>query len=253
MNYRLEYLEEDGTINLYVPLDKSPKEALKFLETLRKKEVNVVIDEGLSEDQRKKIWALCKAYGDEIGYSKEEMREILENSFCEKYDIDYFSLSVKKKDTCTLKLASKFIQYIIEHSIYWGFNLIIYEGKGKDKVAKFARDIVPEIGRYIVACLRAKRCAICGSYEDVTIHHWDTVASTVGTYKRDDGLHGRMISLCGKCHSIVHNMPTTEVEEKYHVYGVLLGPKLVEKLKKIYPSHFQAFKKEEINSEKRGA
>ena len=51
-----------------------------------------------------------------------------------------------------------------------------------------------------------------------------------------------MISLCGKCHSMVHNMPTTEVEEKYHVYGVLLGPKLVEKLKEVYPHHFQAFK-----------
>ena len=62
-----------------------------------------------------------------------------------------------------------------------------------------------------------------------------------------------MISLCGKCHSMVHNMPTPEVEEKYHVYGVLLGPKLVEKLKEIYPSHFQAFKKEEINGEKKGA
>lgn len=245
MNYRLEQLE-DGTINLFIPLDKSTKEALKFIDTLRKKPVNIIIDEALSEDQRKMIFALCKAYGDEVGYEKEDMRRILENSFCEKYDIDYFSLSVKKKDTCPLKTATKFIQYIIEHSIYWGFNLVIYEGKGPDKIAKFAREIVPEISRYIVACIRAKRCAICGTYEDVTIHHWDSIGSTVGTYENDDGLHGRMISLCGECHSKVHNMTKEEVEKKYYITGILLSPRLVEKIKPLYPSHFKAFKKEKL-------
>ena len=148
-----------------------------------------------------------------------------------------------------MEIATEFIQFIIEHSIKYGYNLIIHEGKGEKRTYKHSRDICPDINKYVIACIRAKRCAVCGSYYDVTIHHYDTISSTTGTYEKDDGLQGRMISLCGGCHAKAHNITKKEFESKYHIYGVWLTPTIVADIKKLYPGHFRAFRIENYKRE----
>lgn len=245
----LELKEENGNINLYVPSNKSLKEIYELISKLHQSEINVIKVNRLSLDQSKLIWCLCKEYGDLIGYEREEMREVLENEFCSSREIEYFSISPHKPSACSVETATEFIQFIIEHSIREGYNLIIPEGKGEKRTYKHSRDICPDINKYVIACIRAKRCAVCGSYYDVTIHHYDTISSTTGTYEKDDGLQGRMISLCGGCHAKAHNITKKEFESKYHIYGVWLTPTIVADIKKLYPGHFRAFRIENYKRE----
>ncbi|WP_338948066.1 putative HNHc nuclease [Fusobacterium varium] len=238
----LELKEENGNINLYVPSNKNLKDIYNLITKLQKSEINVIKVDRLSLDQSKLIWCLCKEYGDLIGYEREEMRDVLENEFCNSREIEYFSISPHKPSACSMETATDFITFIIEHSIEQGYNLIIPEGKGEKRTYKHSRDICPDINKYVIACIRSKRCAVCGSYYDVTIHHYDTIGATTGTYEKDDGLQGRMISLCGECHTKAHNMTKKEFENKYHIYGVWLTPTIVADIKKIYLGHFKAFR-----------
>ena len=104
-----------------------------------------------------------------------------------------------------MKVATDFIQFIIEHAIKHDYNLIVYEGKGDNKVAKRLQDIAPDIRRYVIQCLLHKRCAVCGKLVEVDLHHWDSVAS-IGGYKHDDGLQTRFLPLCREHHTEFHNI-----------------------------------------------
>lgn len=238
----IELIENNGVLELYVPQDKSIQDIKELLDKLKKNQIEVIRTDKLSLDQPKMIWCLCKDYGELLGYEREEMREVLENEFCAKREIEYFSISPYKRNACSKEGATEFIQFIIEHSIEQGYNLIISEGKGDKRVYKATREVVPDIRRYVLACLLHKRCAICGRNE-VDLHHYHSVAS-IGGYEHDDGLKTPFISLCREHHTQFHNIGIKEFEKLYHIQGVWLSETLVRELKKVYPNHFQAFKEE---------
>ncbi len=240
----IEIIEENGELKIYFPHDKNISEIKEILERIKNNEIEVVRTDRLSIDQAKLIWVLCREYGELVGYDKEEMREVLQNEFCSKKGLEYFSISTMKKDSCSKETATEFIPFIIEHSIEQGFNLLIYEGYGENRKVKGAREVVPSIQRYELACIRSKTCAKCGARHGVTIHHHDTIASTVSNYDKDDGLQGRMMALCVKCHSLAHAISKKDFENLYHLQGVFLTPSIVYEIKPLYPSHFKAFKKE---------
>lgn len=102
----LELKEENGNINLYVPSNKSLKEIYELISKLHQSEINVIKVDRLSLYQSKLIWCLCKEYGDLIGYEREEMREVLENEFCNSREIEYFSISPFKKNACSMETAT---------------------------------------------------------------------------------------------------------------------------------------------------
>lgn len=239
----IELIEEGGEIKLFVPSNKSLKEIYSLINKIQNSEINVIKVDRLSLEQSKLIWVLCKEYGDLVGYEREEMREILENEFCSNREIEYFSISPFKKEACSMEVATEFIQFIIEHSIKQGYNLIIHEGKGENKKIRHSREVVPDIRRYVIACLLEKRCAVCGKLCDIELHHWDSVAS-IGGYDRDDGLQTRFISLCGEHHSQFHTIGEKEFSNRWHIEGVWLSVNLVKELKKIYTGHFKAFNEE---------
>lgn len=214
---------------------------LKKLHSKLSKGIEIKKVDTISDEQMKMLWCIFKDLGELIGYTKEELREELQNKYCSEKKIEYFSISPNKRNCASKEVANDFIGWIIDWSIYQGYNLILHIGKGPNKKFKSARDICPNITRYEIACLRNKTCAKCGSKENVTIHHHDTVASTVSNYDKDDGLQGRMMSLCGRCHALAHTMSKEEFENRYHLQGVMLNPSLVFSLKKIYKNHFKAF------------
>lgn len=246
----IELKEVNGELELYVDENKSLADIKSLLNKIKKSDIRIIRTKRLSLDQSKLIWVLCKELGDLIGYTREEMREVLEDEFCIKREIEYFSISPAKKDCCSTEVATEFIQFIIEFAIEQGYNLIIHEGKGEKRVKKSIREVVPDIQRYVIACLRSKTCAICGTKHDVTVHHYDTIASTVTTYDKDDGLQGRMISLCGRCHAMAHTMSKSRFEELYHLQGVWLTPTIVNEIKPLYKGHFRAFKLEDYKVDK---
>ncbi len=236
----LELKEEDGNINLYVPSNKNLKDIYNLITKLQKSEINVIKVDRLSLDQSKLIWVLCREYGELVGYEKEEMRELLQNEFCDSREIEYFSISPYKKNACSMETATEFIQFIIEHSIKYDYNLIIHEGKGVNMKCRSVREVCPDIRRYVIACLLDKRCALCGKKTEVDLNHWDSV-NTIGGYEYDDGLQTRFISLCREHHTLFHNTEKKVFSEKWHLEGVWLSVNLVVELKKIYPNHFKAF------------
>ncbi|EFS20661.1 hypothetical protein FSBG_00158 [Fusobacterium gonidiaformans 3-1-5R] len=239
MNIELKI--EDDDIKLYLPNTHSIDFIKSLVKKIRENDVQVILTDRLSIDQNRLIWVLCHEYGELLGYTREEMRGILENEFCNEREIEYFSISPHKENACSMEIATEFIQFIIEHSIKMGVNLIIHEGKGPLMKRKQARDVVPDIRRFVLACLLNKTCAVCGR-KNVELHHWDPIGSF--GYEHDDGLQTRFISLCGEHHSEFHLIGAEEFERRYHLQGIWLSVNLVIALKKVYPWHFKGFKKE---------
>lgn len=241
---------DNGEIILSVPTDISNKEIKELIEKIRAGEITVKFTDKISLNQMQLIWVLCKELGDLIGYTREEMRELLQEEFCNKNELPYFSISPSKSDCCSKDVATSFIQYIIEFAIDQGYNLIIPEGKGVKRTYKSVREVCPDIQRYIIACLRNKVCAVCGRRDNVDLHHYIPIGST--GYDNDDGLKTPFISLCRKHHTLFHNIGVKEFEKLYHLQGVWLTPSLVNELKKIYTNHFKAFKSENYIREYKG-
>ncbi len=102
----IELIEEEGELFLYVPSNKRFAEIKELLSKIKNDTINVVKVDRLSLDQMKLIWALCRDYGDLRGYTREEMREALENEFCNSKEIEYFSISPFKRDCCSMKIVA---------------------------------------------------------------------------------------------------------------------------------------------------
>lgn len=199
----------------------------------------------LSPEQTKLIWVLCGELGDLIGYSREEMRELLQHEFCKTKEIPWFSISPYKKDCTTKETASEFTQYIIEWALHNGYNIQVPEGNGENKKLKSIRNVVPDIRRFVIACMLSKTCSVCGRKESIALHHIPAVAN-IGGYEHCDGLKTGFLPLCGECHSKAHNIGDKDFKELYHLQEVWLTENLVRELKKKYNGYFKAFKEGNI-------
>lgn len=246
--YELEILENENKCIIKISENLKMDQLKKIANFFKKCNFEIVKSEKLSIEQMKLTHVLLKELGELIGYEKEEMRVLLQNEFCSKRGIEYFSLSPFKKKAASKDIATDFITFIIEWAIANNYNLILHEGYGTKRTLKSAREVCPDIRRYVIACLRARTCAICGS-NFADLHHYDSVAS-IGGYEHDDGLKTRFMSLCREHHSLFHSIEKIEFEKTYHLDGVWLNPNLVIELKKVYSGHFQAFKIENFKGDK---
>ena len=220
-------------IILTIPVEKITvglKENME--EILNNYPIDVIPTRKLSASQNALIHVLLKQYGDVLGWTMQDMKEYIKEQFALAYDLFEFSTS-----KCDMQLANEFIAFMIEHAIENDINLYIMNKQ--DRKSKHILEIDEVTNRYVIACLKSKKCVICNS--DADLEHWDNV-NQIGGYKYDDGLKGRFISLCRKHHNEKHNTSREEFEKKYHIKGIYLNEKLVIELKEIYPSHFKAFK-----------
>ena len=102
-----------------------------------------------------------------------------------------------------------------------------------------------ENNKYIFACLQNKKCCVCGNTVSGP-HHVDRVGTS--GYKNDTGLDKRISPLCGYHHAEIEEGTYTneEFKQKYKTYGyILCSPEQIEKLKKVYPHHFKAYKEKQ--------
>lgn len=234
----IEIIEENGELKIFIPRNKNIKEINEIINKLKNNDIKIIKTDRLSLEQSRLIWCLAGEYGDLIGYEREEMREVLENEFCSSREIEYFSISPYKKNACSMEIATEFIQFIIEHSIEQGYNLIIPEGKGEKRTYKHSRDICPDIRRYILACMLNKVCCVCGKRIDIDLHH----SPALGVSKdQDDGKKTGFMTLCREHHTLAHGIGLKEFEKLFHLQPVWLSDNLIKELKKIYYWHFQAF------------
>ena len=84
----------------------------------------------------------------------------------------------------------------------------------------FALNRTDDIGHYLYACLKLRKCAICG--REGEIHHVDTIGMGNDRRKVDDSYY-RKICLCRQHHTEAHNIGMIEFESKYKVYGIRFG------------------------------
>lgn len=232
---------DNNKIIITVPVERviaGVKEELE--EYLNNCLIEVIPIRKLSSEQNGLIHVLLKQYANELGWSLIEMKEYIKEQFALTNDLNYFSTA-----NCDMETANNFIAYIIEHALENQINLYILNRN--DKRYKHILEIDGIEQRRIIACLRARVCAICGKqhneYNTVELHHWKTVASAVGNYDNDDGLQTPFLSLCTQHHSEFHNIGIDDFKDKYIIEGVWLNEQLVYDLLPIYPSHFKLFKK----------
>lgn len=232
---------ENNTTRFFIPSIKglSGGKIKKFLKFLLGSKFEVEVVNKLSVDQMKLIWVLCREYGELIGYERDDMKEILQSEFCSKRGFEDFSISPRKRNAASMELATEFIQFIIEHAISAGYNLILHEGRGENRKVRSAREVVPDIRRWVLAHLLNKRCCICG--KRAQLHHEPPLGS-IG-YEHDTGLITGFLPLCGDHHAQRHGMTWKEFKEMWHIQEVWLSENIVENLLKVYPGHFKGYRK----------
>ena len=233
---------ENSEILITLPVEKVyPGLKQQLEECLNRFPIKVIPVKKLSQAQNGLIHVLLKQFGEEIGYTLIEIKELMKEQFAISTDRMDFSTA-----RCDMETANEFISFIIEQAMELGINLYIL-GK-HDKKYRHILEIDNITQRYVIACLKNKTCAICGKkhneYNEIQLDHYDTVANTVGTYENDDGLHGRFLPLCSYHHFEKHSKSLKDFENKYHIQGIWLNEQLVKELKKIYKNHFKAFKEE---------
>ncbi len=198
----------DGHDLLLVPEEPIGRE----LEQKRIELVELRLDDGrtISNDQRRKIFAVVRDISLWSGHSPEEIREYLTWDFRSLDGRPHFSLSDVDMTT-----AREFLTYLIDFCFLHGVPT-------KDTLLHQTDDI----GKYLYLCLEHRKCAICNAHAEV--HHVDRIG--MGR-DREEIVHVGLlaIALCRKHHNKAHEDEKALFEEN-HIYGIRLDEFLCNKL-----------------------
>lgn len=164
---------------------------------------NVWLDDGrhISAEQRKKVYATINDIAEYTGELPQVMKEWLKYLHISRTGQEYFSLS-----TCTVDTARGFINTILDYALEMGVPLL-----------DFALNRTDDIGHYLYACLKLKKCVVCG--REGEIHHVDAIGMGNDRRTLDDSEH-RKLCLCRLHHTEAHTVGITGFENKYKVYGI---------------------------------
>lgn len=194
--------EKDGTyLKIFVP-------NLRLLDLFRRKcikNAEIRFDDGrhISAEQRKKAYATIRDIADYTGNLPEVQKEDMKFLHRERTGDAYFSLS-----NCSMDTAREFINTMMDYVIENGVPLT---ERGFERT--------DDIGRYLYACIKNKKCAICG--KDGEIHHEDAIGMGNNRRSVDDSGY-RKICLCREHHTIAHQMGVVRFREMYKVYGIVV-------------------------------
>lgn len=193
--------------------DKETAKAMKDIHNFMSKPITVEMlidsDEQLrrmkqiSNEQRRKIFALVKDIAEYFGEDKEYTRKQVTNTFCKTNGYADFSLS-----DCQGDLASEFIEWLVQFCFEQGVALTESPIDGFD-----------DVGRYLAMCLKNKVCCVCGKRPS-DLHHWDAIGAGRDAKHYDDSKQ-RKIQLCREHHTECHTIGRDTFEGKYHVYGIV--------------------------------
>ena len=156
----------------------------------------------ISDEQRKKIYALIKDIANDIGETLEQAKENLKQEYCQDREKDYFSLKDTEKEN-----ATEFVKWLIEFAFQNGVHL-------NEKPQNYIDDI-----QFLMKqSIKHKKCLICGDIENIDIHHLQgSRAGASGGRKNMDHSKANMVALCRKQHSEVESIGHQAFCEKYHI------------------------------------
>lgn len=169
----------------------------------------------LSDDQRKKIFALINDICEHTGYMNEEMYQKMKFYFMAYSGCDTFSIARNK---VTKEFASRFIEFIIE----WCFQM---------EIPFMNRDyhLSSNESRTLFIYLKYRSCFVCGKqHSDVA--HVQAVGSGRNRRKIDHSKH-EFMCLCREHHNEQHTIGIDTFIRKHHLGVIKLNAEQIKELK----------------------
>jgi hypothetical protein len=209
----------EGRIVRFIPGNPSKaviEVALPDIEHVTKRQyervlVEFVDNRRLTDDQRKKAWAILGEIADWQGDLPESIHRLMKLKFkvemLKSLANEIFSLS-----NCDMTTAREYISYLIDFMITWGV---------PSKVPLY--ELCEDIQRYVYTCAINKRCAVCGVKAE--IHHTPAIGRG---FDRNKVNHIGMtaLPLCREHHMEIHAKPEHEFFDKYHLESVVIDTKI---------------------------
>lgn len=200
-------------IKAYKPTDKGtelkifvPKENLgEFIIDKHINTAEIRFDDGriISAEQRRKAYALIDAVSMETGMEREEVKDFFKFRYYALTGEEHLSL----KD-CSVTEAREFIGIMLDFCIEHGIQL-------EEPGVVYAEDI----GRYVYACLKNRKCAICGA-DHADIHHHERKVGMGNDRTKIDDSNYPKLPLCRKHHILAHSMSVEQFNSIYHIHGI---------------------------------
>lgn len=215
------YINSQGKYVVRIELDDSDKYLFSQIATKKfgTMEFMVFDSDTLTNRQRKLLYALFKEFADYAGEEEEFIKQRFKELFCasREYDAEYFSLSNIPKN-----LASDFIEFVLEEFYMHGIPIskkLYYSELGQIEKKNYL-DVL------------YKKCACCGSAENIELHHVDQIG--IG-HDRDTVEHigRRVLALCSKHHKTAHSMGTVTFIEKFGLKPPILTKELLQRCKSL--------------------
>lgn len=211
---RIVDMTEDGEAVIKAALPSLTRAADRQYET-----VEIILPDGrrITPLQRKKCFALIGEVAEFVeGFRNAETIESTKNlmkwefilSRMEAQERRLFSLSNVDETT-----AREFINYLIDFII-----------KNDIPTAVPLLENCEDVGKYVYACLMAKKCAVCGRRCD--LHHVDSVGANGGDREKINHLGLQCLPLCREHHTELHNMGNKSFMDKYHLQSVAIDKKI---------------------------
>lgn len=194
----------DG-LTIYVPYRNYQRACLR-----QYSEVQVGLPDGrtISPEQRKKAHALLGEVGEWVGDSPESTKALMKLEFIHNR-LTALEKSIFSLSDCDMTTAREFITYLIDFMVEHGV---------PSKVPLYEQ--CEDIERYVYACLKHEKCAVCG-IEHADLHHFDQIG--MGNDRRtvyQIGMH--VISLCRIHHGEAHNKGKRWLTETLHLTPIPL-------------------------------
>ena len=165
----------------------------------------------ITDDQRKKTFALINDISDYTGYPPEVMYEKMKFYYMAQTGCEVFSLS---RNGVTKKFASKFIEFCIE----WCFQMDI-----PFKYREY--HLVADVSRTLFIYAKYRACFVCGQ-QHADVAHVETVGMGRNRKHIDHRKH-HLMTLCRKHHTEQHTIGIEAFMDLYHLAPILLDEETI--------------------------
>ena len=171
----------------------------------------------ITNDQRKKIFALINDICEYTGYINDEMYIKMKFYYMAYSGCDTFSIS---HNGVSKDFASRFIEFIIEWCFQMGVPFLNREYQ-----------LSSDINRTLFIYLKYRSCFVCGKpHSDV--HHVNGSTIGMGNNRKKVNHVGRfVVCLCREHHTVIHSLGEQAFFKKHHLAPVKLNEETVKRLK----------------------
>lgn len=168
----------------------------------------------ISNEQRRKAWALMTEIAAFQGQSKEETYGEQQAAFTLKH-LETLQDGLFHLSTATVSSARAFITMLVETVIEYGIPT-------KEPLYGLCDDLA----RYTYACLMNKKCAVCGKKTE--LHHVQAVG--MGRNRREiDHIGMLALPLCREHHEEAHRLGNSRFLELYHLEPIQIDERIAKK------------------------